>query len=114
MITGSWGQIPHPTPTPTPTRTPPVLQVPLYLSGIAEYSVTASMPTYVSFANRREANTTHCPNLPPLLWAFPALPPPPPRAAPSFNRAAMGATLFALRSSASRKQVRGLSPPLAH
>ena len=73
-----------------------------------EYAVTASMPTYVSFANRREPNTTHCPFLSPVLWTFSGLPPP--RAAPTFTRTAAGATLFGLRSPGTGKQVRELGP----
>nr|KAG5686969.1 hypothetical protein BaRGS_022970 [Batillaria attramentaria] len=46
------------------------VKVPLYLPDISEYTITATMPTYTSFANRRDANTTGCPYLSPLHWAF--------------------------------------------
>ncbi|XP_076445652.1 uncharacterized protein LOC143283334 isoform X2 [Babylonia areolata] len=75
------------------------VKVPLYLGGISEYTVTATMPTYVSFANRREANTTGCGFLSPVLFSFTRL------SNKSFSATTPGASLFGYRSPGSGKQV---------
>ena len=83
-----------------------VLQVPVYVEGIMEYTVTASLPTYVSFANRREPNTTDCAFLSPKLFSFKGFP----RVGgsqsqSSFSATAEGAHLFGFVSHGGTKQV---------
>ena len=46
------------------------VDIPIYHPFIESYMITASMPQYNSFSNRRKENLTHCPHLPPELWSF--------------------------------------------
>ncbi|KAL8560157.1 hypothetical protein ACOMHN_021652 [Nucella lapillus] len=85
------------------------VKVPLYLGGVSEYTLTATMPTYVSFDNRRHPNTTGCAFLSPVLFSFTHLPLPLPlprhRAPPTLSRFVPGASLFLYRSPGSRNQI---------
>ncbi|ESO97242.1 hypothetical protein LOTGIDRAFT_159264 [Lottia gigantea] len=46
------------------------VKIPIVLQGILEYSVTATLPTYRSFENRRGKNTAGCSFLPHTYWTF--------------------------------------------
>ncbi|KAK3099565.1 hypothetical protein FSP39_006340 [Pinctada imbricata] len=46
------------------------VDIPIYHPFIESYMISASMPQYNSFSNRRSENLTHCPHLPPQLWRF--------------------------------------------
>ncbi|KAK6173017.1 hypothetical protein SNE40_016557 [Patella caerulea] len=46
------------------------VKIPIVLHGIQEYSLTASLPTYTTFENRRGENTTGCSFLPHVYWTF--------------------------------------------
>ncbi|XP_062606035.1 uncharacterized protein LOC134267838 [Saccostrea cucullata] len=46
------------------------IDIPLYNAHVDSFTITASLPQYKSFSNRREENTTNCPHLSPELWRF--------------------------------------------
>lgn len=46
------------------------VHVPLYMANIANYTLTATLPMYPSFSNRREPDENNCPFLPPVHWSF--------------------------------------------
>ena len=46
------------------------VKIPVYLDDVEEYKLTASLPMYKAFANRRGENTTGCPFLSPHYWSF--------------------------------------------
>ncbi|XP_033743614.1 uncharacterized protein LOC117329671 [Pecten maximus] len=46
------------------------VNVPIYNPAVSQFLITATLPQYKSFANRRHDNLTNCPHLPPQLWRF--------------------------------------------
>ncbi|XP_069130863.1 uncharacterized protein [Argopecten irradians] len=46
------------------------VNVPIYNPAVSQFLITATLPQYKSFANRRHDNLTNCPHLPPELWKF--------------------------------------------
>ncbi|XP_060079608.1 uncharacterized protein LOC132559026 [Ylistrum balloti] len=46
------------------------VNVPMYNPAVSQFLITATLPQYKSFANRRHDNLTNCPHLPPQLWRF--------------------------------------------
>ncbi|OWF43764.1 uncharacterized protein LOC110459217 [Mizuhopecten yessoensis] len=46
------------------------VNIPIYNPEVSQFLITATLPQYKSFANRRHDNLTNCPHLPPQLWRF--------------------------------------------